>query len=188
MKTIDVVLHSDHSTEVCLSKLVEQVDPEKRTIFSLSGYRGGKPVLGLISANEFRLHKRRNWHNDFAPVLYGNIIPDARGSRIEGYWGIPKWTHLFMRVWLILVTVLSAPIFLASIWGLITGHTVLQGSEYLALLVPPGLVLFGFLLPKAAGVLSASEKPFLVAFLERTLVASKTEGASESRAWDSALA
>jgi hypothetical protein len=184
---MDVVLHSDYSAEVCLSKLAEQIDSERLTIFSLSGYRGHKAVLGSVSATEFRLHKRRYWHNDFAPVLYGNVISAGRGSRIEGYWGIPKGTRRFMRVWLILATIFSAPIFLASIWGIITGHTALQGSEYIGLLVPSGLVLFGFLLPKVGAVLSAAEKPFLLAFLEQTLVATPINGAREPRAWDSAF-
>src|SRR3989442_15152549 len=93
-------LRTDFDTAECRRRLIESIDPERRTIFSLSGYRGSKPVIGLIGSYEFCLHKRRYWHNDFAPQFYGNLLPQARGTLIEGYFDIPRWTKIFMRIWL----------------------------------------------------------------------------------------
>ena len=93
-------LRTDFDTAECRRRLIESIDPERRTIFSLSGYRGSKPVIGLIGRYEFCLHKRRYWHNDFAPQFYGNLLPQARGTLIEGYFDIPRWTKIFMRIWL----------------------------------------------------------------------------------------
>jgi hypothetical protein len=187
MKTVDLVFHSDYSPEDCVNKLMEEIDPEQRTVFSLSGYRGKKPVLGSISANEFRLHKRRYWHNDFGPVFYGSITPYGRGSCIEGYWGMPRWTRLFMRVWLMGVAVLGTPILLVTLYELITRRPVPLEELYLGLLVPLGMFLFGLLLPRFGAALGASEKTFLGAFVERTLLATKTNSSPEMRAWDSVL-
>jgi hypothetical protein len=73
MESLDLVLHSDSSPCECLAKLAEQMDLDRLTLFSFSGYRGKKPMLGRIAGNEFRLHKRRYWHNSFGPVLYGRV-------------------------------------------------------------------------------------------------------------------
>jgi hypothetical protein len=77
---------------------------------------------------------------------------------------------------------------LAYVWSILTGNTILHGSESLALVVPLGLILFGFLLPKFGALLSASEKPFLIALVERTLGATNANVAPAPRAWDSMLA
>jgi len=70
-KKVDIVLHSDYSPETCLAKLAEQIDVDVPNVFSLSGYKGSKAILGRFAGKEFRLHKRRYWHNSFGPVLFG---------------------------------------------------------------------------------------------------------------------
>ena len=112
VKKVDIALHSDYSPETCIAKLAEQVDLDVPTLFSLSGYKGKKPILGKIAGKEFRLHKRRYWHNSFGPVLFGRVIPDGCGTLIEAYWevwkavafscefGSPSWfcsAHLFFQ-------------------------------------------------------------------------------------------
>jgi hypothetical protein len=56
-------------------------------MFFRPGYRRSKPVIGWIDGYELYLHKRPNWYwrNDFGPQLYGNLLPEARGTLIEGY-------------------------------------------------------------------------------------------------------
>ncbi len=50
MKTFDCVLRSDYSPDACLARLAEQIDIDQLTLFSLSGYRGSKPILAALLA------------------------------------------------------------------------------------------------------------------------------------------
>jgi hypothetical protein len=84
-KQLDLLLHSDYDPQACFARLVGQIDVQKRTLFSFSGFKGSKPVIGFISGNEFSLQKRRFWRNDFAPVLYARVLPAMKGALIEAY-------------------------------------------------------------------------------------------------------
>lgn len=183
-----LTLRTDYSPETCRARITEQIDFDRRTIFSFSGYGGKNPVLGRFSDFEFRLHKRRYWRNDFAPVLYGRLVPESRGTRVETYWGIQRWSRIFMRVWLAFVILMGLPIFVGSLRQLITGKQSVQGDLYVGLLVPAGMLLFGMLLPKIGFLLGFREKQFLVEFLERVLVAGRRLPAEERiRTWESSL-
>src|SRR5277367_3687845 len=94
------VLRTDLDENECLRRLTESIDPERWTIFSLSGYKSSKPVIGWIDGYQFYLHKRRYYRNDFAPLFHGNLQSLARGTLIEGYFDMPRWTRIFMRFWL----------------------------------------------------------------------------------------
>ena len=167
----DTTLHTDFDAEECRRRLIESIDPERRTIFSLSGYRGSKPVIGWIEGYQFYLHKRRYWHNDFASQFYGNLLPQDRGTLIEGYFDVPRWTKIFMRIWLGGVLLLGSPIFVLSLLDLLPGRGYVEGNPRIGLLAPPCMVLFGVLLPKFGLWLGRHEEQFILEFLERTLVA-----------------
>jgi hypothetical protein len=186
MDKLDILLRADYSPEVCAAKLIEQIDYPQRTLFSFSGYKGEKPILGIVSGNEFCLHKRRYWRNDFGPLLYGRIVSEARSSRIEAYWGIQRWTRLFMRVWLVFAALIGIPIFVTSLHQLLSGVPTFQGDLYVGLLVPPGMVLFGVLLPRLGSLLSFPERTYLIQFLERVLVARGSQEV-QGREWRSTL-
>jgi hypothetical protein len=147
------------------------MDPERRTIFSLSGYRGSKPLIGWIEGNQFCLHKRRYWRNDFAPQFYGDLLPQARGTLIEGYFDVPRWTKVFMRIWLGGVLLLGGPFFVRSLLDLLRGRGYVEGDLRAGLLAPSCMVLFGILLPKLGLWLGRHEEQFILEFLQSTLVA-----------------
>ena len=78
----------------------ESTDPGQRTLFSLSGYKGSKPLLVKFEGNQFKLWKRRYYRNDFSPYFYGTLSPENQGTRIQGYFDIDRWMKIFMRIWL----------------------------------------------------------------------------------------
>jgi len=164
-------LRTDFDTEECRRRLTESIDPERQTIFSLSGYRGSKPVIDWIDDYQFHLQQRRYWRNDLGPQFYGNLLPQERGTLIEGYFDVPQWTKKFMRFWLGGVLLLGAPIFLLSLLDLLLGSTYVEGGAGIGLLVPPGMVLFGIFLPKFGLWIGRHEEEFILEFLQRTLVA-----------------
>jgi len=151
MNKWDVILHSDYSPDTSVAKLSEQIDSDKRSLLSLSGYKGSKLIVGRIGGNEFRLHKRRYWHNSFGPVLFGRVTSHGRGSLVEGYWGMARWTRMFMRVWIIFAIVVGTPILFDSLKCMGSAGCKVRGDWWIGVAVPPALVLWGLLLPRLGG-------------------------------------
>jgi hypothetical protein len=170
------MLYTDFDTEECRRRLLDSIDTDKFKIFSSSG--GPKPVIGRIEDRKFRLRKRQYWHhNQFAPRFYGNLLPKQRGTTIEGYFDVSRWSKLFTRIWTAAAILVGAPIFAFSLWD------VLRGTYYdaVGLFVPPSLVLFGVLLPKVGLWLSRDEEQFILEFLQRTLIANQQSNFAEVR-------
>jgi len=184
-KQLDIVLHSDHPPESCLSKLAEEMDVDERTIFSLSGYKGHGSILGRIAGNEFRLHKRRRGHNSFAPILFGRILSDTQGTVIEAHWNTWSWTRIFMRAWLLLAVAMGTPIFIFALLEVMAKGFATTDGGWVGLVMPPAL--FGWLLPRMGATIAAPEKEFLVEFLEQTLTAGQSPRPSLERTGESQL-
>jgi hypothetical protein len=108
MKSLDLVLHSDYSPGECLAKPAGLMDVDRMTLFLFSGYRGKKPFLGRIAGNEFRLYKRRYWHNSFGPVLYGRVTSDGQDTLIEAYWDMSPGAKASMQSWRIFAGLIGA--------------------------------------------------------------------------------
>ena len=155
--------------------------------FSLSGYKGKKPILGKIAGNQFRLHKRRYWHNSFGPALFGRVMPDGRGTLIEAYWEVWKAVRVFMRIWLAFVVLFSAPLFPSALKCAMGYKCTIQGDYWVGVIVPPALVLFGVLLPRIGSALGFHERKEIAGLLERTLVAGRTPIRGSERTWESSL-
>jgi|ERR1700722_2159125 len=188
MRKVDLAFQTDLSPEACLIKLAEAIDPEERTFFSLSRYRGTKPILGAIAGNQFRLFKRRIWRNDVAPVLYGIVVSHERGSEIEAYWDIRGWVRTSQRLVLVMTMALSAPLFLSALNKLFAGKATVQSDFLAALLAPPLFILLLLLIFRTGQALSEREKPFVIAFLEKTLLPSNAANSLPERTWKSNIA
>lgn len=170
MKTT-LVLHSALAPDAVIAALRRSVDGEQKTLFSFSGYKGNRPVLGEVSDSSFRLQKRRYWRNDFAPRFYGKVEPEYGGTRIEGYFDMTRWVKLFMRVWLGGVVLFGGPLFVMSLLDVTTGSHHTTGDTWVGVIVPPSMILFGILLPKFGRLLGCGEERFLLEFLQGTLAA-----------------
>jgi len=128
-------------------------------------------VLGEVTETSFRLQKRRYWRNDFAPNLYGKIHTEATGSRIEGHFDVSRSVKIFMRVWLAGVVLLGGPIFVLSVFDRFSGSHYTTGDDWVGVIVPPAMILWGFLLPKIGLWVGGSDKRFLAEFVTQTLAA-----------------
>jgi hypothetical protein len=187
MKTFDLVLHSEYSPGECLARLAEKIDVDRLTLFSFSGYQGKKPVLGRIVGNEFRLHKRRYWHNSFGPVLYGRLSSDGTGTAIEAYWDMLRGTKISMRIWLVFAAIFGTPIFLKSVMQLLDGKIRMVGDLWVGLVVPPAMIFFGLLLPELGAMLNFRERKHIVEMLHQELVAEPKPVVNWERNWRSVL-
>jgi hypothetical protein len=68
-----VFMHSVLAPDALAGTLRRSIDPEHFTLFSLSGYKGDRPILGEVDGKSFRLQKRRYSRNDFAGHFYGTF-------------------------------------------------------------------------------------------------------------------
>src|ERR1019366_6816724 len=166
-----ITMQAEFDTDKCLQRLAATIDPEKPTLFSLSGYEGSKPVIGWIDGYQFYLHKQRYWFNSFAPLFYGNFLPAERGIVIEGYFDTPRWTKWFLRLWLAAGILLGGPFLIGSILDLVERRATSGGDVLIGFLVPPCFILFGFLIPKIGLWLGIGEESFILEYLQRTFLA-----------------
>jgi len=171
MAKLMVSLHSALDPPTVIEALRRSIDPEKRTLFSLSGYKGDRPVLGEVQGNEFKLQKRRYSRNDFAGQFYGTIEAETGGSRIQGYFDAPRWARYFMRFWLAGAILCGAPIFVLTLLDALTGSHHTTGDTWVGLVVPPALIVFGTVLPKVGRAFGRGDRRFLVEFLQQTVAA-----------------
>jgi hypothetical protein len=164
-------LRTDLDHEECSRRMISSIDTERRTLFSFSGYKGSAPVIGWSDGYQFRLHKRRYWRNDFAPQCYGNFVAQDKGTLIECYFDMPRWTVRFVKVWLAFAFLMGVPAFVITLIDLIKSGNYNDNSEYLGLIVPVGLILFGIYLPKLGLLMGGPEEEFILDFLQRILIA-----------------
>jgi hypothetical protein len=164
-KSKTIMLRTSLSVEDCLRRLVSGTDIAKRTIFSLSGYKGSNPVLATFDGNRFRLRKRRYYRNDFAPIFFGTLSAEGQGTQVEGHFDMDPWVKIFMGVWLGFVILMGIPILISTLSGNI------EGDARVGLIVPPAMILFGLLLPKFGRLIGRGEENFLREFLKNTLAA-----------------
>jgi hypothetical protein len=166
-----LVLHSTLAPNAVADALRRSIDEEQRALFSLTGYRGSSPVLGVVTDNTFRLRRRRYWRNDFAPCFYGQFRSESGGSRIEAHFDLSPLTRNFMRLWLGGVTILGGPLFVLCLIDLTTGSHYTSGDTRVGLIVFPALILWGFVLPKIGRLFGSGDEQVLSEFVQQTLAA-----------------
>jgi hypothetical protein len=167
------VLRSGLSPEAVAEALGRSIDEEHWTLFSMSGYKGDRPILGEVRKNTFRVQKRRYSRNDFAGHFYGCFAPEPGGTRIEGYFDAPRWARYFMRIWLGFAVVVGVPIFVETAVGIGTRSHSSEGG-WVGLIVPPTLILCGTVLPRIGRLLGESDRRFILENL-RTILAARLE-------------
>jgi hypothetical protein len=156
------------------------MDAERRSLFSLSGYKGDRPLVGSVEGNMFNIQKRRYNRNDFAGRFYGRFEPEVGGTRIEGYFDSPEWTRWFIRIWLGLAILLGVPVFIAAVIEVAKGAAAREQGAWVGLIVPPSLLLFGVFLPKFGRFLCQEDEQEILRHIQSTLAA-RLDGSTSNR-------
>jgi hypothetical protein len=165
------VLHSALAPNAVAEALRRSIDEQRWTPFSLSGYKGNLPLLGEVRESTFKVQKRKYYRNDFAGQFYARFAAEPGGTRIEGYFDYPRWARYFMRIWLAFAVLVGAPIFVGTLRDRVTGSHYMSGDNWVGLIVPPMLVLFGTALPKFGRLLGKSNERFILEHIQNTLAA-----------------
>jgi hypothetical protein len=92
---------------------------------------------GTVSDEGFQIRRIIYYRNSFLPIIRGRFCPHAKGVRVEVTMRLPVAMLVFSSIWL-------------SFAGLVTAagtiHWLATGKGDAALLVPPGLFVFFYLM------------------------------------------
>jgi len=91
-----IYLRSDLDAEECLRRLRGATDSPKLEFFFPFGYGGSKPYFGRFRRNHFKIWKRQETRNDFAPRFHGEISPEGSGARLVGRFGMDRAVRIAM--------------------------------------------------------------------------------------------
>jgi hypothetical protein len=174
-KPTPITVRTDLSLDDCLRRLRDETDEARRSIFSFSGYKGSKPVLSTFDGTKFRVWKRRINRNSFAPIFFGTLEQQNRGTVVRGFFDADPWSKYFIKGWLVLAVLIGTPIFLEALGGR-TGSDRLVG-----LTVPPFFILWGALLPEFGRWIGKSQERYLLDFLESALLARRDHDGLSAR-------
>ena len=166
MPTNTIILRTNFEVQECLRRLEEAADRGQWNPFSLSGYRGSKPLLAKIDGQEIKVWKRIYYRNDFRPYFYGTLISEADGTRIEGYFGLDQWVRIFMWIWMGFVALSCIPML-----TLFVREGGLHSKDAALDLVPLYMLAFGVLLPKVGRWIGRGQERFILESLQETLAA-----------------
>jgi len=165
------VFHSALAPNAVADALRRSIDEQRWTPFSLSGYKGNLPFLGDVGEDSFKVQKRKYYRNDFAGQFFARFAAEPGGTRIEGYFDYPRWARYFMRIWLALAVLVGTPIFVGTLTDRVTGSHYMSGDNWVGLIVPPMLMLFGTMLPKFGRLLGKSDERFMLEHIQNMLAA-----------------
>jgi hypothetical protein len=166
-------LYSHFPPEECVRRLSAAIDVERSLFRTWASLTGKRPVAGWVKDSSFRLRKRITYNNGFQTYLTGTLQPRDAGTLIGGEFGLNALTRLFIPLWfgfLFFFMGVSYPIVLISLFK---PHPAMEHTQdtWPFLVVPPGMLLFGYLLIRFGRYLARDEAGFLSDFLRQTLEA-----------------
>jgi hypothetical protein len=166
----NLTFHSALSPDAVLATLARTTDEESMTPFSLSGFKGKQAFLSRVDANRFRLRKRISYRNSFARHLVALLTPDSGGTRIEAHFAMSFFVRGFMIMWFGLLAVIEISAIITTAAPLSLGRH-LSTDQYVSLLLPTGMLIFGWLLVSFGLRLSRKAEREMIEFVEHTLAA-----------------
>jgi len=110
--------------------LGEEVEPKKWPRRAPS-----RRFEGTVTETGFDVSRAITYRNSFLPRLKGTFVPDGPGCRISLTMGLHPGTLVFLVVWAG-IAVLGGVAYAAS--------AVTQGGPFSAVLIPLGMLLFGW--------------------------------------------
>jgi hypothetical protein len=125
---------------------------------------GGKPVVGRVDPQSFRLRCRIRYRNSFQTLLFGTLADEGRKTRLHCRTGMHPFVALFMAIWLGAVGMAAA----VTMAVMLQPSNDAPGLEF-AGAVPFVMLAFGVCLVGLGRRFAAGERERLIAFLAQTV-------------------
>lgn len=161
-------------TQTLLETLTRATDEERMTPFSLSGFRGDRAFLSKTHENGFGLRRRIYYRNSFARYLIAKVAPDSEGTRIDARFRMSLFASAFMILWFGFLALFDLFAIVGVAQAVFTPGRRISADTYMLLLVPNGMLIFGWLLVSFGLRLSRKGEREIVHFIEQTLFAKTT--------------
>jgi hypothetical protein len=161
-----IILRTTFPADECLHRIENVADPAKSTTFSLSGYRGLKPLLIKVDGLEIAIWKRTYYRKYVQRVFYAKLILETNGARLEGHFDMPHFQRVVNLVWLAVVAVIAVPFTIAFF----TDPPDLLNDRW-SKLIPLGMLTFGLLLFTLGPSFGEGQERFIIETLREALAA-----------------
>jgi len=162
-------IHSPLPPDECAKRISAAIDSERSALFSFSSLFGSRPVVGRVDSSSFRLRKRIAYRNSFQTFLTATMRSEGAGTVIQGEFAMHAFTRVFMPIWFGGVLLIGGTGFVISLVAMFTHSSEQHQGSWPFLLIPPGMLLFGFLLIRFGRYIARDEARFLTEFLRHTL-------------------
>ena len=169
LKTTRIELHSPHPPAECASRLSAAIDAENSALLSLAGVFGNKPFLGRVTETSLHLRKRIAYRNSFQSMFSGTMRPSNGGTVITGDFAMHPFVIVFMAVWFCGVLGIGGTLAIATIAHLFSGAEPRGDHDWLGIVAPVGMAIFGVALVAVGRYIARQEAQFITDFLTRTL-------------------
>ena len=165
-------LESVFSTDECVRRLRATVAEKGIGFFSFGDF-DSRDFYGKIVGNKIELRKPKSffWRNDFAPHMFISLFPAANGTRVKGYFGVASRVSAFLLFWMSFAGIIGGIIFVNSIGTVLHEGFAGDDDQMVGLIVPPAMLIFGFLLPRLCYYFSYWHERELMGFVRETLLA-----------------
>lgn len=132
----NIVYITKLSKEQTIQKLTENIEAEKSFGFGANNYTYSKPYIGRVTGGNFEIKRAISYRNSFLPQIKGEVYSEFDGTKIKVNMKPQAFVLVFMTIW-----------FGGVIIGCIATTFALFTQEFTpALLIPFGMLLFGFAL------------------------------------------
>ena len=175
----NLTFHSALSAEAVLTTLARTTDEQRMSVFSFSGFEGKQPFLSKIEENKFRLRKRIFYRNSFARHLAARLAPRSDGTLMEAHFAMSIFVHVFMIFWFGFLALVEVVAVITTARALLTPGIQLGTNEYMLLLIPIAMLVFGWLLVSFGLYLSRNDERDIIGFVEQVLSARRLPDPSQ---------
>ncbi len=118
--------------------------------------------------------------NDSAARGGCELSRDCKGRRHVPWHGAHPPFARVMRIWVGFAVLVRTPVFVGTVVDMATGGHYTSSDNWVGLVVPPTLVLFGTVLPKVGRLFGKSDRRFILEHIQNTLAA-RIEGPESAK-------
>lgn len=160
-----IALIAPHAVAECVELLMPHIDTSFMKL-------GKQAYAGRLTDSKICIRKRIRYNNGFQTVLEASMLAgaDQNQTKIVGHIGLRRATICFGVFWIAFVLLGVVVLSIPTAMDHFSGHPqTVTGNPLIAIFVPPGMLLFTFLLVSFGRWLARREESEITTFLTQTI-------------------